>query len=164
MLPQVGDPSLVGTYGDIFWDLPPVLSYNAGEQIGCTIYVANVTDVDRSYMLRIRVTQDSTVISEGTLKVNNKAWFDIGAQQYAVLPGSMLSEVTNAVLTIELVDNETSEVTDSVSVSLVSAAVTQLPVWETPAMSTTIDLITLMLVLVMMGMMMRMTTKKKEKE
>jgi len=164
MLPQIGDPSLVGTYGDIFWDLPPVLSYNAGEQIGCTIYVANVTDVDRSYMLRMQVTQDSTVISEGTLRVNNRAWFDIGAQQYAVLPGSMLSEVTNAVLTIELVESESNSVADSVSVDLIAPSAAGLPIWGGGAGATAswFSLIPLMIMVAMVVSMTKPKEKKKE--
>lgn len=162
MLPQAGN--LVGDYGDIFWDLPPRLDYFAGEEINCNIYVANTTDKDRTYMLRMRVTQDSTVVSETILRVGSGAWFDLASWKYALLPGSMISQVSNAVLTVELVDNETSEATDSVYVTLTSAAVTELPIWGGVTTGGMMDIFSLIMLMVMMGMMMSMMKPKKEEK
>lgn len=163
MLPQAGD--LVGDYGDIFWDLPPRLDYFAGEEINCNIYVANTTDKDRTYMLRMRVTQNGTIVSETTLRVGSGAWFDLASWKYALLPGSMVSPVSNAVLVVELVDSETSEATDSVYITLTSYGVTELPIWGGVATSGMMDIFSLMILMMIMGMMTgMMKPKKKEGE
>lgn len=160
MLPQAD--TLVGDYGDIFWDLPPRLDYYAGEEINCNIYIANTTDKDRSYMLTMRVTQNGVVVSENALKISNLAWIDIASWKYAILPGSMVSPASDAVLTVELIDYDTSEVTDSVYVTLVGPSVTQLPIWGGVTTATT-DIFSLIMMIMVMGMMMSIMKPKKKK-
>ena len=37
-----------GQLGDIFWDLAPWITYEAGNDLGCNIYVANNTALKRN--------------------------------------------------------------------------------------------------------------------
>jgi len=57
-----------GELGDIFWDLPPVVTYVAGLDLGCSIHVANTTDLAKEYALMARLTRGETVISEEALR------------------------------------------------------------------------------------------------
>jgi hypothetical protein len=155
---QVGGP-----YGDILWDLPNIVQYLAGQDIYATVYVANTTDQARSYMLRMRVL-DSTgsVVGEGTLRVNNMAWFDVGSWEYLLLPGSMRVSMTGVTLVVELIDRESNEATDSVSTYLVSPSLAQLPIWGGPVGGW--DLTSLIVLMMMMGMVAMMAKEEKKKE
>ena len=44
--------TVMGELGDIFWDLPPWIVYSPGYDVGCSIYVANPTEVEKEYALR----------------------------------------------------------------------------------------------------------------
>ena len=46
-----------GVKGDIFWDLAPWITYAAGYDLGCTIYVANPTDQQQEYALMAELDQ-----------------------------------------------------------------------------------------------------------
>jgi hypothetical protein len=153
-----------GSYGDILWDVPRVVQYLAGEDIYATIYVANTTDQDRSYMLRMRVL-DSTgsVVGEGTLRVNNMAWFDLGTWEYAILPGSMRVNMTGVTLVVELVERESNEATDRVSTLLVSPTLAQLPIWGGMPTVGGMDLMSLIVLTMMMGMMAMVAKEEKKK-
>lgn len=58
-----------GVKGDIFWDLAPWITYTAGYDLGCTIYVANPTDQQMEYALLAELTSGTTVISDEALPV-----------------------------------------------------------------------------------------------
>lgn len=157
--------AIVGALGDIFWDLPPRMNYFANEEIHCTINVANTTDDDHTYMLRISTTKNGSPVSEGTLRVNSKAWFDLGSWEYAVLPGTLVVEDSDVILTVELIEEESGEATDSVSVELVVPSVTGLSIWGgTPGTAAGTDIFGLLVLMMMMGMMSSMFKSKKEKE
>jgi hypothetical protein len=66
-----------GELGDIFWDLPPVVSYVTGMDLGCSIYVANPTEVEKEYALMARLTRNETLISEEALPVFGYTWFKV---------------------------------------------------------------------------------------
>ena len=160
----IGYGAVIGKYGDILWDLPGTVQYLAGQDLYATIYVANTTDEDRSYMLRMRVlASDGTVIGEGTLRVNNMAWFDLGTWEYARLPGSMRVSMTNVILVVELVDRDSNEATDAVSTYLVAPTAAQLPIWGGLPTVGGMDLMSLVLLIMMMGMMAMVAKKEKEK-
>ena len=42
---------MAGQLGDIFWDLAPWITYAAGYDLGCNIFVANPTDTVKEYAL-----------------------------------------------------------------------------------------------------------------
>jgi len=159
---------LIGALGDVWWDLPATLTYVAGQQIHCTIYVGNTTDQDHTYMLRVTTAAAGVVVSEGTIRVNNKAWFTLGSWEYAELPGSLMAEDSNVVLTLELIEESTLQVADSVSVNLVQPSATELGIWggaaPTQPTESTTSMINAMVPLMLLVMIMSLIIpKKKEK-
>jgi hypothetical protein len=119
---------LVGEYGDIFWDLSPSMTYVAGSEIHCRIYVANPTDSDREYMMMASLTRNGEVISEFPIRVDEAAWFSVEANNVVNLPGALVLDYTDVALTVSLYEKETNEITDSVSTALTSAGTANLPV------------------------------------
>jgi hypothetical protein len=149
--------SLVGEYGDIFWSLPPSVTYVAGSEIHCRIYVANPTDADREYMLLATLSRNGQVISEFPITVDEAAWFSVQANNVVSLPGALVLEYTDAALTVNLYERQTNEIADSVSAALTSAGTERLPVLPgIPAVPT--DMSNLMNLLVMFMVIVMMTT------
>jgi hypothetical protein len=151
---------LVGEYGDIFWSLSPALAYVAGSEIHCRIYVANVTNVDRSYMMMATLSRDGEVIEEFPIKVDDAVWFSVEANNVVSLPGSLVLGYTDAALTVNLYEKETNEITDSVSTALTSQGTANLPVLPgIPAapsdMSNLMNILIMFMVVVMMMTMMK---------
>ena len=146
--------ALYGTYGDLFWDLPSVVTYIAGQQMPCVIYVANITDGDLSYMLRAR-TYDTkgNLLSEGVVTTNERTWFDVKAHEYVALSGAILSPQSNVNLVLELVESVTQEVTDAVSAWLHAPTTAELPGIASGGMTTSVDVMSSILPLLMMGLM-----------
>jgi len=163
---QVRAADLVGEYGDLFWSLEPALMYVAGTEIFARIYVANVTDVDREYMLMAKITRGDSVLSEFVVRVDDKAWFDVEANSVATLPGSLTAAYSDAALTLELYEKLTGEVTDSVSTALYSQGTQYLPALPgLPGVQAGFDIsgiMNLMLVMMMMVMMMKVVTGEKK--
>ena len=116
-----------GALGDIFWDLPPALTYVAGLDLGCSIYVANPTDQDKEYALMARLYRNGTLISEEALPVFGYTWFKVEAGDSIKLNGALRFSETDADLTVLLVEKETQETTDSVSTRLVQVSASALP-------------------------------------
>jgi hypothetical protein len=150
---------LVGEYGDIFWDLSPSMTYVAGSEIHCRIYVANPTNVDREYMIMASLARNGEVISEFPIRVDEAAWFSVEANNVVNLPGALVLDYTDAALTVSLYEKETNEITDSVSTALTSAGTANLPVL--PGIpSTTADtgdimsMLMMFMVVMMIGTMM----------
>ena len=158
---------LIGALGDVWWDLPATLTYVAGQQMHCTIYVGNVTDQDHTYMLRVTTAAAGVVVSEGTIRVNNKAWFTLHSWEYAELPGSLMAEDSNVVLTLELIEESTLQVADSVSVNLVQPSVTELSIWGGAVTVSPTEpiagMVTAMVPLMFLMMIMSIVVPKKEK-
>jgi hypothetical protein len=119
---------LVGESGDIFWNLSPSMTYVAGSEIHCRIYVANPTDVDREYMMMASLSRNGEVISEFPIRVDEAAWFSVEANNVVNLPGALVLDYTDVALTVSLYEKETNEITDSVSTALTSAGTANLPV------------------------------------
>ena len=86
MTPQVSVMS--GSLGDIFWDLPPWMTYTPGFDMGCSIYVANPTAAEKEYALMARLSRESTVISEEALPVFGYAWFKVAPADFVRLRGA----------------------------------------------------------------------------
>jgi hypothetical protein len=146
--------ALYGTYGDLFWDLPSVVTYIAGQQMPCVIYVANITDGDLSYMLRAR-TYDTkgNLLSEGVVTTNERTWFDVKAHEYVALSGAILSPQSNVNLVLELVESVTQEVTDAVSAWLHTPTTAELPGIASGGVTSSVDVMSSILPLLMMGLM-----------
>ena len=118
---------LAGAYGDIFWSLPPSMSYVPGSEIHCRIYVANPTDEERQYMLAAALSRDGQVIDEFTVKVDDLAWFSLDAASVISLPGALRLDYSDCAMTVSLYEKETGQVTDSVSTTLTSQGTANLP-------------------------------------
>ena len=156
--------SLSGTLGDIFWDLPPWITYTPGYELGCSLFVANPTDTEKQYSLMTRLTSDTQVISEEAIKVYGYAWFAVDPGDWETLRGALRFEDTNVALTVLLYERESGEVVDSVSTLLVAPTVAAWPPgW--PESSGTVpqaDWISLLLPLVMLAIMAGMMTSALE--
>jgi hypothetical protein len=128
-----------GKLGDIFWDLPPVVSYITGMDLGCSVYVANPTEVEKEYALMARLTRNETLISEEALPVFGFAWFKIAPGEFIKLNGALRFTESDASLTVLLVEKETEEATDSVSTYLAKVSSSVLPPWLGGSTTTTTD-------------------------
>jgi hypothetical protein len=120
--------ALSSSIGDVFWGLSPYITYIAGTSIGVTIYVANPSSVDRDYALLSRlVGADGKVILEESITVYQHAWFTVESGQYIELQAELAFDVSNAVLSVVLVEKSTDSDVDSVSTYLVAPTAAQLP-------------------------------------
>jgi len=142
-----------GSQGDIFWDLSPWIVYSAGFDLGCNIYVANPTDVEKEYALIARLSRDTVKISEEAIPVFGYAWFKVDPGDFVTLKGALRFNDSNADLTVSLVERETQEATDSVIARLVAPSVSSLPPGWPGAPTTTTDWMSLMMPLMMMAML-----------
>jgi hypothetical protein len=150
--------TLVGELGDIFWSLPPALTYVAGSEIHCRIYVANPTDVDRNYMMMARLSRGDEVLAEFPIKVDQAAWFPVEAGSVISLPGALVLSYSDVALTVYLYEEETNEITDMVSTALSSAGTAQLPILpglpQIPAGLDWMSLIGMVMAVAMLGIVM----------
>jgi hypothetical protein len=155
---------LVGGYGDIFWSLSPSMTYVAGSEIHCRIYVANPTDVDREYMIMASLTRNGEVLSEFPIKVDEVAWFSVEANNVVSLPGALVLDYTDVALTVSLYERETNEITDSVSAALTSAGTVNLPVLPgiPTTSSETSDIMSVLMMFMMVMMIGTMMTRATE--
>jgi hypothetical protein len=126
-----------GELGDIFWDLPPVVTYVAGLDLGCSIYVANPAEIDKEYALIARLYRNETLISEEALPIFGYTWFKVEAGDFVKLNGALRFSESDADLTVLLVEKETEEITDSVSTRLVQVSTSALPPWPGSTSTTT---------------------------
>jgi len=109
-----------GSLGDIFWDLPPWITYAPGFDLGCSIYVANPTALEKEYALMSRVYRGETLISEESLPVFGYAWFKVAPGDFVRLRGALRFNESDTDLAVLLVERETEEVTDSAITRLVA--------------------------------------------
>ena len=124
MTPQI---TVMGELGDIFWDLPPWVVYSPGYDVGCSIYVANPTEVEKEYALMAQLSSNDTLISEEALPVFGYTWFTVAPGDFIRLYGAFRFEETDVDLAVLLVERETEEVTDMISTRLVGPSVSALP-------------------------------------
>jgi hypothetical protein len=109
-----------GSTGDIFWDLPPSITYNPGFDIGCSIYVANPTETEKEYALMARLYRGETLLSEEAVPVFGYAWFKVAPQDFIRLRGALRFSESDADLAVMLVERETEEVADTAVTRLVA--------------------------------------------
>lgn len=158
-----------GKLGDIFWDLPPWITYAPGFDIGCTIYVANPTAVEKEYALMARLYRGETLVSEESLPVFGYAWFKVAAGDFVRLRGALRYDESDADVSVLLIERETQEVTDSAVTRLVApqGASSLPPTWPgAPGSSQTgsdwSSLLYMMLPVLMLGMVMVAVKPKQE--
>jgi len=157
--------AMSGALGDIFWDLAPWITYAAGYDLGCSIYVANPTSEEKEYALMARLTRDTTLVSEEALPVFGQTWFKVDPGDLVEMHGAMRFSDSNAVLTVQLLEHVTEEVIDSVATVLVAPATSALPPAWPVAPATSADWMSLLMPLVMFGMLgMVMVSAHKSKE
>ena len=155
-----------GELGDIFWDLPPVVTYVSGLDLGCSIHVANPTDLAREYALMARLTRGETVISEEALPVFGFTWFTVDPGDSIKLNGALRFSDSNADLMVLLVEKETQDVTDSVSTRLLPVSTSALPPWpgSTGTGTDWSSLLGMILPVMMLGMIAVVMKPKSEKQ
>jgi len=112
--------AMAGVKGDIFWDLAPWITYAAGYDLGCIIFVANPSDQEQEYALMAELSNGTTVISEEALPVFGYTKFTVDPGDFVELDGALRFSNSNAVLTVKLVDPSTGEVVDSVATVLIA--------------------------------------------
>ena len=168
MPPQV--EIMAGKLGDIFWDLPSWMIYPPGLDLGCTIYVANPTEVEKEYSLMARLVRDTKLINEEALPVYGHTWFKVAPGDFVRLYGALRFDETGVDLVVDLIERETEEVADSVATRLAAPAGALPPSWpgvpEAPEAG--IDWSSMLMMVVMTGMMGMVVTSAvrpvKEKE
>lgn len=155
-----------GELGDIFWDLPPVATYVAGLDLGCSIHVANPTDLAKEYALMARLSRGETVISEEALPVFGNTWFRVEPGDSVKLNGALRFSESDADLIVLLVEKESQEVTDSVSTRLIQLATSALPPWPSSTNTGTDwnSLLGMVLPVMMLGMVAVVMKPKSEKQ
>ena len=109
---------LVGSKGDIFWDLPPVITYLPGSELGCVIYVANPTDSEKEYALIGHLYSNDTEISEEAVTVYGYSWFKVDPGDFIRLHGALTFSETEVTLTVSLIERESDTETNRVSTFL----------------------------------------------
>ncbi len=119
--------------GKIFWNLPPQVSYTAGEKLSCAITVVNPTFVPQKYRLVARLSADSVVVSEEDVPINGEPTFTIAGQGILSLEGALVLDRTNAILDLFLCDRERNTL-DKVSTFLSSPSWLPIPVEITATM------------------------------
>jgi len=155
-----------GELGDIFWDLPPVVTYVAGLDLGCSIHVANPTDLAKEYALMAQLTRGETVINEEALPVFGYTWFKVEPGDSVKLNGALRFNESDADLAVLLVEKETQEVTDSVLTRLMQFATSALPPWPGSTNTGTDwgSMLGMMLPVMMLGLVAVVMKPKPEKK
>ena len=161
---------LAGALGDVFWDLPPWITYTPGSDIGCVIFVANPTDVAREYALISHLSTEEALISEESVTVFGYSWFTVDPGGFVRLHGAFRFEHTNVTLTLSLIERESDEVTDTVSAFLAQPDVAVWPHWpgdpgiQEPGILPNGGFMGIFMMMLMMGMAFQMMRTPREEE
>lgn len=101
--------------GDLFSNLPGLLTYKENTEVPITLSVINLSDATREYTILAR-TYDSTgrQISEGTILVGSRAWFLVESEDREDISGVIILEETDVTLKVFLIEKETNEIVDQV--------------------------------------------------
>jgi hypothetical protein len=152
-----------GIKGDIFWDLPAGLTYTAGYDIGCNIYVANPTDTALEYALMARLVRNGQILSEEALPVFGYTWFKVDPGDFITLKGALRFSDSDADLIVQLLEKKSGEVADTVSTRLFAETTAVLPpAWPGSTGSSGTDwssLLTMLFPFVMLGIVATLLLK-----
>jgi len=166
---MTGITVMSGELGDIFWDLAPWITYEAGYDLGCSIYIANPSSTEKEFSLIARLTQGSVVISEEALPVFGNSWFKVVPGDFIKLKGALRFDDSDCNLAILLIERETEEIADSVVTVLISpeSAGALPPSWPGTSIGTSTDwsmIMAMMLPVMMIGMIGVVANSGKKKE
>lgn len=156
--------NLVGTIGDIFWDLPTWVQYLAGSELGCIIYVANPTDEAKEYSLMSVIVSNGETLLEEAITVHDLTWFEVDPNDFIRLFGALSFNFTNVTLIVQLIEKESNEVVNEVSTYL--SATQWPPGWPGGAVGgfDWTSLLMLIMLVVMGIVMVKSVTKEEKKE
>jgi len=151
--------------GDVFWDIPTWIYYTAGYDLGCSIYVANPSDIVREYALISHTYKNQVLQSEGVLQVYGYTWFTVDPGDFIKLNGQLNLAESDVVLTIDLIDKETQSSADTISTILVTPTAAALPPgWNVPGVDNLMPMIMMIMLMMMMGKMMGSVTETEEEK
>jgi hypothetical protein len=106
---------------EIFWDLPPRLSYIAGTNLWYRVSVFNPSRDRKEYMLMLRTFAGERQITEDAITVNGMVWFPIAGRDRVVLDGVSAVDTTNVLLVIQLIERESQQVVAEAATFLLEA-------------------------------------------
>lgn len=149
----------VGQYGYIYWDIPRVMYYRPGDEIKSRLWIGNTSPEPMNLMIRTRLIKSGSIQSEGIIRVNDAAWFSLDGYESTEITGSIISEISDSILSAELVDSN-GNVIASTYAQLVTPTQIQYtgPQPVQPITDTTTQMVSLLVIMLMMMMLMRMVT------
>jgi len=106
---------------DLFWSLPLIVNYRAGAKFPVAVSVVNLLNKRREYGLRMRTyDRAGRRISEAVFRVHGLAWFEVEGGERETFDGAFSVEESDVALEAVLIDRESQEELDRVSVWLQS--------------------------------------------
>lgn len=145
--------------GDVFWDLPTWVYYTANYDLGCTIYVANPTDVAKEYCLMTRTYRNNAQRGEGVLQVYGYSWFTVEPGDFITLRGTMKNTESDVLFTVDLFEKETQASADTISTFLVTPSASAMPPgWGGGTIGGGTDILSMMMMIMVMTMMVKMVS------
>jgi len=100
---------------DLFWNLPPIVSYKVGAELPCSISIVNLLAEKKEYMLQMRTyDRAGRKVSEGVVRIQGLTWFSVEGGDREVFDGALSIPETNVSLGVFLIDRETEEELDRV--------------------------------------------------
>jgi hypothetical protein len=154
---------IAGSLGDIFWDLSSPVSYTAGDQIPCKIYVKNVTANPLEYMLMVKISRGTTTLTEFAVPVDGYAWFNTNPGELLELPAEIKSEYSDAAITLELYTRGIVTPVDTIAATIMTPATGLVPGTPGTGIANT-DLMSLMIFILVMVMMNKMMNQISDNE
>jgi len=105
--------------GQIAWNLPAALHYIPGMPLQIEIEIFNPTNINRNYKLIEQELQNGRVIHEAVIPIiYGQEWFAIPANHILTIQGTLTLDRTNVVYRMNLMEQSTNRIVDSVSVAL----------------------------------------------
>lgn len=117
---QLTVAQLPGTYGMLWWDLAPNITYTPGTALSFRVIVTNVTYEPRTYSLKLELTQLGTAYPfyEETVSVDGNTEFEVEARGRKEIALVKAFDITNVLLSAVLYDCQTGRREYSVSSTL----------------------------------------------
>ena len=146
--------------GKIFWNLPPQVSYTAGEKLSCAITVVAVLMSIQERPIKAKLSSGSTVVSEEDVPLNGEETFTLVVQGRLSLEGAFVTDRTSVILDLFLCDKDRNAL-DKVSTFLSSPAWLPVPVEITATMRELMPLMAGALFLALVGILASRLVRRK---
>jgi len=104
--------------GQIAWNLPAALQYTPGMPLQIEVQIFNPTNINRNYKLIEQKLQHGRVIHEAVIPIDGREWFAIPSGHILTIQGTLTLDKTNVVYRMNLMEQSTNRIVDSVSVAL----------------------------------------------